>query len=243
MVSPLIAVTSVHPTLASCKLLALFVSYCRRDGARRAVPGLTLCGVRAAPERSRVGAVRVKLDHRVEQLVRSVGRLIETDEITEVLAGSSGRLRVVVVVWGLVPGDNGASVERTELVERIDPLQSRLSAGLTMASRYSARPGRSGQRRRGRRAVPGVLALHHRRDLATRRRPESPDRRPLRLLPVRPSDRPARAAPARRNSRREPMLSLGSACGGPWPVARVSPAPRTRDLTRAWHGRERPGPT
>src|SRR4029077_14629607 len=81
--------------------------------------------------RSRVGTVRVEADHRVEQLVRSVGRLIETDEITEVLAGLSDRPRVVVVVWDLVPGDNGASVERTELVESIDPLQSRLSAGLT----------------------------------------------------------------------------------------------------------------
>jgi hypothetical protein len=38
MVSPLIAVISVHPALASCKLLALLVSYCRRDGAREAFP-------------------------------------------------------------------------------------------------------------------------------------------------------------------------------------------------------------
>ena len=53
--------------------------------------------------------------------------------------------------------------------------------------------GRSGQRRRRRRAVPGVLALHHRRDLAHRRRPESPDGRPLRpplgRLIVRPEPR------------------------------------------------------
>ena len=39
-----------------------------------------------------------------------------------------------------------------------------------------ARPPRPGQRRGGRRLVPGVLAVHHRRDLARRRRP---DRRSL----------------------------------------------------------------
>ena len=38
----LIAIISRSSTLACCKLLALFVSYCRRDGARRTVPGLPL---------------------------------------------------------------------------------------------------------------------------------------------------------------------------------------------------------
>src|SRR5262249_21288318 len=38
----LIAVISRSSTLACCKLLALFASYCRREGARRTVPGLAL---------------------------------------------------------------------------------------------------------------------------------------------------------------------------------------------------------
>jgi NAD(P)-dependent dehydrogenase (short-subunit alcohol dehydrogenase family) len=42
----------------------------------------------------------------------------------------------------------------------------------------SARPRRPGQRRGGRHSVPGVIALHHRRDPAHRRRP---DRRSLSL--------------------------------------------------------------
>src|SRR6202030_2698265 len=44
------------------------------------------------------------------------------------------------------------------------------------AQRPPARAGRPGQRRGGRHLVPGVLALHHRRDPAHRRRS---DRRPL----------------------------------------------------------------
>lgn len=38
--------------------------------------------------------------------------------------------RVVVVVGDLVPGDHGAGCERVELVERVDPFQSRLRVGL-----------------------------------------------------------------------------------------------------------------
>ena len=46
-----------------------------------------------------------------------------------------------------------------------------------LATAAPARAGRPGQRHRRRHPVPGVIALHHRRDPAHRRRP---DRRPLR---------------------------------------------------------------
>jgi hypothetical protein len=67
-----------------------------------------LCGGGAAPERSGVRAVRVEIDHRVEQLACGAGRLVETDEVAKVLPGLGDVSWIVPVFWDLVPGDYGA---------------------------------------------------------------------------------------------------------------------------------------
>jgi hypothetical protein len=47
--------------------------------------GLALCGILTAPQRSWVSSIGVKLNHRVEQLARGVGRRIEADEVLQIL--------------------------------------------------------------------------------------------------------------------------------------------------------------
>jgi hypothetical protein len=64
---------------------------------------------------TQVGAVRVELNHRVAQLAWRVGRLIEADEITEVLAGGDDVLRASARSGraGAIDADTGSAGRTT----------------------------------------------------------------------------------------------------------------------------------
>ena len=105
----------------------------------RAVSGLGLCGSRTSPQGPGVGPVGVQLHHRVKQLTRGHGRLIETIEVAQVLSGRRDVPGVVVVVGDLVPGDHDAMAAANASA---DPGFGSATAVISISSAIEARPGR-----------------------------------------------------------------------------------------------------
>jgi NAD(P)-dependent dehydrogenase (short-subunit alcohol dehydrogenase family) len=146
-----------------------------------------------------------------EMATRYGGHVVNvTATLAEVADSAAPAVLAALTKGGLAAATRSLAVEYASRGIRVNAVSpgiiqtpcTRWKAMSTSAAgcpRWAARPG---QRRRGRHPVPRILALHHRRDPAHRRRP---DRRQLRP-PATPAGPSARIAPARR------LVPGGSRC-------------------------------
>src|SRR3989442_15139365 len=95
---------------------------CRMRKLLSFAPVLRFDRARRTPERARIDAIRVELQHLVVQLSRGRRRPGYAVEIADVLPGLFNDLGAVVVPRPLMSGDHSAWVERLDGVERSDPL-------------------------------------------------------------------------------------------------------------------------
>src|SRR2546422_3327419 len=97
-------------------------------------PVLRFDRARRSPERARIDAIRIELQHLVVELSRGRRRPGYAVEITDVLPGLFNDLGAVVVPRSLMPGDHGARIERLDFIERRDPFAAPLRIGLDRKS-------------------------------------------------------------------------------------------------------------
>ncbi len=91
---------------------------------------LLLRGVCGTPKRTRIGTVRIELEHRVVELARSRRRLVQGNEIPDILPRLADDAGIIGVLRYFVPGDHCNRIQGLELVERGNPLKPALPVGL-----------------------------------------------------------------------------------------------------------------
>jgi hypothetical protein len=77
-----------------------------RSIALRAALCLSLSSSGRAPKGTRIGAVRIKLQHLVVELTGGSCRVIQPNEVTDVLARFFHIFRTVIVAGNLMSGNN-----------------------------------------------------------------------------------------------------------------------------------------
>jgi hypothetical protein len=121
--------------LAILGILFINISACAGwvflDPQRAAACSNTFLGALCpGPKRTRIGANRMELEHRVVEFAGRRRRFIKSIEIAQVLPSPPDVAGIVAVFRHLVAGDDGCRLQSREFVERGDPFESALRVSL-----------------------------------------------------------------------------------------------------------------
>ena len=83
--------------------------------------------MRRGPQRTRIHAIRIKLQHAVVQFFRDLRHLAQSAEVANVLPRGFDVPRAIVAVWDSVSRDDRSGLQCLDLVQRCDPFESRFS--------------------------------------------------------------------------------------------------------------------
>src|SRR6476469_2076033 len=86
-------------------------------------PSLLLRGVCGTPKRAWVDTIGIEFEHRVVELACSRRRLVQGNEIPDVLPRLADDAGIIVVFRYFVPGDHCQRIQRLEPVERGNPFK------------------------------------------------------------------------------------------------------------------------
>src|SRR6202040_1138787 len=92
--------------------------------------GLLLRSVCGTPKRARIDTIGIEVEHRVVELARSRRRLVQGNEIPDILPRLADNARIIRVFRYFVSGDHCNRIQGLELVERGNPFKPALPVGL-----------------------------------------------------------------------------------------------------------------
>jgi len=91
---------------------------------------LLLRGVCGTPKRARIDTIGIEFEHCVVELARSRRRLVQGNEIPDILPRLADDAGIIGIFRYFVPGDHCQRIQGLELVERGNPFKPALPVGL-----------------------------------------------------------------------------------------------------------------
>src|SRR6202040_3616650 len=91
---------------------------------------LLLRSVCGTPKRARIDTIGIEFEHRVVELARSRRRLVQGNEIPDILPRLADDAGIIAIFRYFVPGDHCQRIQGLKLVERGNPFKPALPIGL-----------------------------------------------------------------------------------------------------------------